>query len=155
MTLFGFHWLCEIQSEVQRGPLWHCSDIWASQQKWHQYFLLSYFQLVYQLPSAIPLCPSLKEQSLARRRMLHLPFCSFVSFTSSYTSFTSSLIKLSHTGSVLTCRKRGWNQNPSSIPSWFGSDKDTKTLHVANIKFEWLYLSCGGNHITPQILKMC
>lgn len=74
-------------------------------------------------------CSALKYQSLACRSMLHFPSCSF----SSYTSFTSSLIKLSHTGSVLT-RKWGWNRNPSPTPTWFGSDKDTTTLHYANIE---------------------
>lgn len=122
LFFFGFHWLCEFlkQSKVQRGPLWCCSsDIWALQQKWHEYFMLSYFQLARRLPSVIPLSDVQLWENKASWPggccISHPAVCWYC-----LTAF--SLIKLSHTGSVLTCRQPGWNQNPSSLPTWFSSE---------------------------------
>lgn len=103
-------------------------------------------------PRYYPLrCSALREQSLGCRWMLHFPPCGLVLSTISDTSSTSSLIKVSHTGSVLTCRKWGWI--PALLPPDFCFDKDTKTLGVAEIKVERIYLSCGGNYITHWMIK--
>lgn len=123
--------------KVQRGPLCCCcSDIWASQQKGHQYFMLNYFQLAHWwlLSHSSLRCSALREQSLV---------CSLVLFTR---HLTFSSIKLSH-----------WER--SDLQEVRPKPKSQLHSHLIQLRQRNQTLNFwagrGGNHIRSEIIKMC